>query len=99
MNMVITAPEDRSIDRQEAERKLQICTHIAVAIKSRRMTQVAAAQLLGIDQAKVSRITRGQFHGVSETKLLALLAKLGREVKIQVGPLQDEEAAIQLTFD
>ena len=99
MNAEIEQDGEKSFDRQESERKLQICSHIAVAIKSRRMTQVAAAQLLGIDQAKVSRITRGQFHGVSETKLLALLAKLGREVKIQVGPMQDEEAAIQLTFE
>jgi predicted XRE-type DNA-binding protein len=98
MNAVVE-PEEKALDRCEADRKVQICSHIAVAIKSRRLTQVAAAQLLGIDQAKVSRITRGQFHGVSETKLLALLAKLGREVKIQIGPLQDQEAAIQLTFE
>lgn len=99
MNTTAVNQEEKSVDRQESERKQQICNHIAVAIKSRRLTQMAAAQLLGIDQAKVSRITRGQYHGVSETKLLALLAKLGREVKIQVGPMQDEEAAIQLTFE
>lgn len=49
------------------------------------MTQEAAAQLLGIDQAKISKITRGQFRGVSEAKLLELIAKLGYDVKIRIG--------------
>lgn len=46
----------------------------ACAIKARRLTQEDAARLLGIDQSQVSRITRGQFRGVSEAKLLALVA-------------------------
>ena len=98
MNSLIES-EENVFDRQESERKAQICVHIAHAIKSKKLTQVAAAQLLGIDQAKVSRITRGKFHGVSETKLLGMLAKLGRQVRIHVGPLVDREAEVQLTFD
>ena len=78
---------------------MQICVHIAQAIKTKHLTQVAAAQMLGIDQAKVSRITRGKFHGVSETKLLVMLAKLGRPVRIQVGPLSGQEEQIHLTFE
>lgn len=91
--------EENLFDRQESERKAQICVHIAQAIKAKRLTQVAAAQLLGIDQAKVSRITRGKFHGVSETKLLGMLARLGRNVRIQIGPLMETEADVLLTFD
>jgi predicted XRE-type DNA-binding protein len=98
MNALIES-EENLFDRQESERKAQICVHIAQAIKSKRLTQVAAAQLLGIDQAKVSRITRGKFHGVSETKLLGMLARLGRNVRIQVGPLMESEAEVVLTFE
>jgi hypothetical protein len=36
----------------------------------------------------VSRIIRGQFWGVSEVKLLELVAKLGHDVKIVVGPVR-----------
>ena len=43
------------------------------------------AELLGVDQFKVSRITRGQFRGVSEAKL-ELVTELGQDVKIVVGP-------------
>lgn len=44
--------------------------------------QDAAAELLGIDQAKISKITRGQFRGGSEAKLLELVTKLGHDITI-----------------
>ena len=95
----LTEVDEKVLDRQESERKAQICIRIAQAIKTKHLTQVAAAQILGIDQAKVSRITRGKYHGVSETKLLVMLAKLGRPVRIQVGPLTEQEEQILLTFE
>lgn len=67
-------------DAAAMQRKSQLAGEIARAIKARRLTQEGAAALLGIDQSKVSRITRGQFRGVSEAKLLELVAKLGHDV-------------------
>ena len=72
-------------DAAEMQRKASLAAEIARAIKARRLTQEAAAILLGIDQAKVSKITRGQFRGVSEAKLLELVARLGHDVKIIIG--------------
>lgn len=71
---------------------------IARAIKARRLTQQGAAELLGVDQSKVSRITRGQFRGVSEAKLLELLTRLGHDVKIVVGPVRRRAGKIELQF-
>lgn len=85
-------------DAAEMQRKSQLAAEIARAIKARRLTQEAAAALLGIDQAKVSRITRGQFRGVSEAKLLELVAKLGHDVKIVVGPVRRRAGKIELHF-
>ena len=82
----------------EMQRKSRIAAEIARAIKSRQMTQAAAAALLGIDQSKVSRITRGQFRGVSEAKLLELLTRLGRDVKIVVSPMRRRTGKIELEF-
>ena len=65
-------------DAAEMQRKSQLAAEIARAIKARRLTQDEAAAMLGIDQSKVSRITRGQFRGVSQAKLLELLEKSGR---------------------
>lgn len=86
-------------DAAEMQRKASLAAEIARAIKARRLTQDAAAVLLGIDQAKISKITRGQFRGVSEAKLLELVAKLGHDVKIVVGKTRRQGAGkIELEF-
>lgn len=87
------------VDAAEMQRKATLAAEIARAIKARKLTQEAAADLLGIDQAKISKITRGQFRGVSETKLLELVAKLGHDVTITVGPTKKKGAGkIELAF-
>ena len=85
-------------DAAEMQRKSQLAAEIARAIKARWLTQASAATLLGIDQSKVSRITRGQFRGVSEAKLLELVAKLGHDVKIVIGPARRRTGRIELEF-
>ena len=82
----------------EMQRKSQLAAEIARAIKARRLTQQEAAELLGIDQSKISRITRGQFRGVSEAKLLELVTRLGHDVKIVVGPVRRRAGKIELQF-
>lgn len=71
---------------------------VGAAIKARRLTQDGAAELLGIDQSKVSRITRGQFRGVSKAKLFELVTKLGHDVKIVVGPVRRRTGKVELQF-
>jgi predicted XRE-type DNA-binding protein len=83
---------------EEMQRKSKLAAEIARAIKARRLTQEAAAELLGIDQSKVSRITRGQFRGVSEAKLLELVARLGHDVTIVIGPVRRRLGKIELEF-
>ena len=86
-------------DAAEMQRKSQLAAEAARAIKARRLTQHGAAELLGIDQSKVSRITRGQFRGVSEAKLLELVTKLGHDVRIVIGPVRPRAGKIELQFD
>ena len=86
------------IDASEMERKSRLAGEIARATKARRLTPQRAATLLGIDHSEVSRITRGQFRDVSEAKLLELLAKLGHDVKIVVGPVRRRAGKIELQF-
>ena len=85
-------------DAAEMQRKSQLAAEIARAIKARRLTQQGAAELLGMDQSKVSRITRGQFRGVSEAKLLELVTKLGHDVRIVVSPVRRRAGKIELQF-
>ena len=72
-------------DAAEMQRKSLLAAEIARAIEARHLTQDAAADLLGIDQAKLSKFTRGQFRGVSEAKMLELVTKLGHDVTIIIG--------------
>ncbi len=83
-------------DAAEMQRKSQLAAEIARAIKARQLTPQDAAEPLGIDPSKVSRITRGQLRSVSEAKLLELVTKLGHDVKIVVGPVRRRAGKIEL---
>ena len=66
--------------------KAQLATKIGEIIKRRKLTQVQAAELLGMTQPKLSNLLRGQFRGISEAKMLECLTRLGRNIEIVVKP-------------
>ena len=69
---------------QEMLIKANLALKISEIITQRRLTQMEAALVLGMPQPKLSKLLRGQFHGVSETKMLECLNKLGRDIQIVV---------------
>jgi predicted XRE-type DNA-binding protein len=69
---------------QEMLVKANLALKISEIIAQRRLTQMEAALVLGMPQPKLSKLLRGQFHGVSETKMLECLNKLGRDIQIVV---------------
>ncbi len=73
-------------DADEMIVKAQLATKIGEIIKGRKWSQQQAADVLGIPQPKLSKMLRGQFRGISETKMLDCLVRLGRNVQIVVGP-------------
>ena len=66
--------------------KAQLATKIGEIIKRRKLTQVQAAELLGMTQPRLSNLLRGQLRGISEAKMLECLTRLGRNVEIVVKP-------------
>jgi predicted XRE-type DNA-binding protein len=64
--------------------KAELTRQIAREIKRRRLTQARAADLLGIDQPKVSALLRGRLDGFSVERLLRFLTRLGQDVDIVV---------------
>jgi predicted XRE-type DNA-binding protein len=64
--------------------KAQLASHIRQTIKRRRLTQVAAAALMGIDQPKVSALLNGRLANFSSDRLMRLLTALGQDVEITV---------------
>jgi len=80
--------------------KAQLATKIGDIIKRRKLTQVQAAELLGITQPKLSGLLRGQFRGISEAKMLECLTRLGRDVEIVVksAPRSRAEGHVTVVF-
>ena len=68
----------------EALAKAQLARQIVNIIKERGLTQTQAAKILGVDQAKVSALSRGRLSGFSTDRLFRFLNALGQDVKIVV---------------
>jgi predicted XRE-type DNA-binding protein len=64
--------------------KARLAAEIARTIAGRKLTQAAAAELMGIDQPKVSHLLHGRLAGFSTERLLTWLTALGRDVEIVV---------------
>lgn len=71
-------------DAEEMQVKAALAVKIGTIIKHRHLTQTQAAELLGMTQPKLSCMLRGQFRGISESKMIDCLNRLGRDVEIVV---------------
>jgi predicted XRE-type DNA-binding protein len=69
---------------EEALAKAELAQKIIVLIREKRLTQVQAAKLLGVDQPKVSALYRGHLTGFSLERLMRFLLRLGQDIKITV---------------
>jgi predicted XRE-type DNA-binding protein len=69
---------------EEELTKAQLASHIRQVIKRRRLTQLTAATLMGIDQPKVSALLNGRLTNFSSERLMRLLTALGQDVEIMV---------------
>jgi predicted XRE-type DNA-binding protein len=69
---------------EEALAKADLAQKIIDAIRARHLTQVQAADLLGVDQPKISALSRGRLAGFSIDRLLRFLMILGHDVQITI---------------
>lgn len=80
--------EDVGFEKNEA-RVLMAKSKLVVAIRSMieaaGWTQTEASRVIGMTQPGLSRMLRGDFNEISETKLLDCLVRLGCDVKITIG--------------
>ena len=78
-------PEERLV-------KAELASKISSLIDEKQLTQMNAAELLGIDQPKVSALVRGRLSGFSTDRLLGFLLALGNDVDIVVKPNFSEKS-------
>lgn len=66
--------------------KAELAIRITEILRRRRLTQVQAAAILGVDQPKISALIRGRLSGFSIERLLRFLLLLGADVSITIQP-------------
>lgn len=76
--------------------KAGLVVKIDRTIRQRRLTQAAAAELMGIDQPKVSAMLAGQFRGYSVERLMRFLVALGHDIEIVVKPRKRGSAELRV---
>ena len=83
---------------EEELTKAQLASHIRQVIRRRRLTQAAAAAVMGVDQPKVSALLNGRLANFSSERLMRLLTTLGQDVEIVVKakPRSRERGRIQV---
>lgn len=84
--------KDIGFPEAEAERELlkaDLAVEIYRIIVGRKLTQAKAGELLGVDQADVSRLKNGDFARFSVERLFAFLNRLNRNVEIRITPTKN----------
>jgi predicted XRE-type DNA-binding protein len=86
-------------DAEERLAKAELARLIRHEIRSRQLTQDAAAELLGMKQPDVSDLVRGKLARFSLSRLERLLNALGLEIRIQVGPKPADKAQAGISVE
>ncbi len=68
----------------EALAKADLAIEIIAIIKRRELTQISAAEILGIKQPHVSKLMRGDLEGFSMERLIRFLNTLDRDIEIVI---------------
>lgn len=71
--------------------KAELAIQINKLIEKRKLNQTDAAKLLGLDQPKISALSRGRLAGFSVERLFKLLAILDQDIEIVIKPHRGRE--------
>jgi predicted XRE-type DNA-binding protein len=76
---------DLGFDAPEEElTKAQLASQVRQIIGAKRLTQVAAARVMGVDRPRVSALLNGRLENFSSDRLMRFLTLLGQDVDIIV---------------
>lgn len=73
-------------EAEETLLKAQVVTVLHRLIKARKLTQTAAAKIIGISQPDLSHILHGQFRGWSVERLMRMLTAFEQDIEITIRP-------------
>ncbi len=78
-------------DAEELFLKTKLGFEVFQIIEKRRLTQTAAAKILGVKQPEISRLKQGKFNHYSAERLMTFLNRLNHDVEILIIPSEDRE--------
>lgn len=85
---------------EEANTKADLAMLITAIIEEKNITQDQAAQLIGIDQPKISKITRGLLSEFTIERLMRFILRLGFDIDILPKPhkIQNTQPSIHVRY-
>lgn len=86
-------PEERAL-------KSQLAIQIRRLIEEKNWTQAQAAEVIGLDQPKVSLLLGGRLAGFSVDRLLTIINRLGHNVEVRISEEEyaPEETQLQVVM-
>ena len=84
-------------DGEKLKAKAELVIQIIQIIEERGLKQVEAAEIMGVDQPKVSQLVRGKLDGFSMERLYRFLNALGMDIEIVVKPTPKSRKAARLS--
>lgn len=78
---------DLGFDEAEAQvlaLRADLMAQLEKTIKARKLTQIAAAKVLGVSQGRVSDLTRGKVEKFSLDMLVMFAARLGKPARVEL---------------
>ncbi len=83
-------------DADELMIRAQLGHAVRMLLEQKKCKQREISELLGIDQAEVSKIMNGKYHLFSEGRLLGFLNRLDRKVTMRITPRKIGERPLEL---
>jgi len=83
-------------DAEGLNAKAQIAYRVCQILEERKLTQKQAAELLGIDQPKISALLRGRLDGFSSDRLFRFLNALDRDIEIVIRRTEGHPGSIRI---
>lgn len=83
---------------EERLAKAELAYQINTLIQERKLTQIQAAKLLGVDQPKISSLRKGKLSGFSLERLFRFLNMLGQEITIKIGSKKQTDSSPDVTI-
>ncbi len=86
-------------DAEERQTKVQLAIAIQRELAKREWSQAEAAEVLGINQPKVSALLKFQLAGFSVERLMTFLTALGNDIEITIKPRRTGRRLGRIVFE